>query len=992
MFSAAGKSAVASGYFLNNSLRFRSSATAYLNRTFATPTNNKIWTLSLWVKRSTLTTTQILFGTASEELRYIADDGASGVVDSFQYNAGAGYGFRASATYRDVSAWYHLVIATDTTQATAANRVKFYVNGVQATTDGTYDITQNTNTQINSAVAHNIGRRNSGSLYFDGYMTEINFVDGQALTPSSFGETSTTTGSWIPKAYTGTYGTNGFYLKFNQGLSTSYAGAFNGTSQYLTVADNAALELGSSNFCVETWVNYNSLAGSGGVLFGKIADNTSATGAWVISKNSNTGSMNFYATSNGSSYDMFNQANIGTLTAGTWNHIAVYRSGNTFYGALNGVVTVLGTSSSSIFNNTSAVGIGAAADGGGKVASSISNTRIVTGSAVYGTSTFTPPTSALTAITGTQLLTLQNATIIDNSTNAFTITNNGTTTTSVSYPFSTVGIGADSSPNFNNWTSNNISLTAGVTYDAMTDVPTLTSATVGNYAVINPLQTYYTNATLSNGNLNFSGGTSGIYALSTINISTGKWYCEFVFTTISGATSVVDCGFLVPGGANAVYYKSDSLKGLTSGESAYGASYTINDVIGMAVDFETKNVTFYKNGTSQGTFSFSTESWTGDWAFHARTRGTTTYAGNINFGQRPFAYTPPTGYKALNTYNLPDSTIVKGNKYMDATTYTGTGATLSVTNAGTFKPDFVWMKGRSNVRNNNLYDSVRGTTKELNSNTTGAETTNATGLTAFNSNGWTIGSDGGINTSSETYVGWQWQAGQGTTTVNTSGSISSNVSVNATAGFSVVTYTGTGSAATVGHGLGVAPKMVITKKRSDTSDWAFWITGFAGTELMELNGTGTKFTGATVWNSTTPTPTVFSVGSATQTNNSGGTYVAYLWSEIAGFSKFGSYTGNGSANGPFVYTGFRPKFILAKDSSFAGQEWTIYDTSRSTYNQAGNMLSPTLSAAETVWDGAYDILSNGFKLRTTDARENRSGSTFIYAAFAENPFKNSNAR
>jgi hypothetical protein len=186
--------------------------------------------------------------------------------------------------------------------------------------------------------------------------------------------------------------------------------------------------------------------------------------------------------------------------------------------------------------------------------------------------------------------------------------------------------------------------------------------------------------------------------------------------------------------------------------------------------------------------------------------------------------------------------------------------------------------------------------------------------------------------------------------------------------------------------------MVITKKRSGVSDWAFWITGFAGTELMELNGTGAKFTDATVWNSTTPTSTVFSVGSATQTNNSGGTYVAYLWSEIAGFSKFGSYTGNGSADGPFIYLGFRPKFILVKRTDGV-TSWFIHDTARDTYNVSNRNLYPNLNAAEevqTTWN--QDIVSNGFKTRGTSTELNASGGTYIYMAFAENPFKVSNAR
>jgi hypothetical protein len=341
-------------------------------------------------------------------------------------------------------------------------------------------------------------------------------------------------------------------------------------------------------------------------------------------------------------------------------------------------------------------------------------------------------------------------------------------------------------------------------------------------------------------------------------------------------------------------------------------------------------------------------------------------------------------------------TINRPNQHFDATTYTGTGATLSITNAGAFKPDFVWMKGRSNVRNNNLYDSVRGTTKELNSNNTLAETTNATGLTAFNSNGWTIGSDGGINTSSETYVGWQWKAGEGTTTVNTSGSISSNVSVNATAGFSIVTYTGTGANATVGHGLGVAPKLVIVKSRNNAYGWSTYHASLGATYLLKLNTTAAATNvGVTgYWNNTAPTSTVFTVGNDAEVNLNTATFVAYCWAEVEGYSKFGSYTGNGvNGNGPFVYCGFRPKFVMFKNTNTT-QNWIIMDTARDTKNKMTQWLSANDNGAEyTDSNIDVDFLSNGFKIRTSIGTElNGSGNSIIFAAFAEAPFKYSSAR
>jgi hypothetical protein len=511
------------------------------------------------------------------------------------------------------------------------------------------------------------------------------------------------------------------------------------------------------------------------------------------------------------------------------------------------------------------------------------------------------------------------------------------------------------------------------------------------------------NATLSNANMNFSGGTSGIYARGTIGIKTGKWYSEIVFTTISGASSTVDCGFISPDGQNVFYYKSDGNKGLTSGESAYGATYTTNDVIGVAVDFDARNVTFYKNNTSQGTFSFSSETWTDDWVIYARTRGTTTYAGYLNCGQRPFSYTPPTGFVRLNTFNLPDSTIKKGNTVMDATLWTGNGTSQTIVNAGQFKPDFVWIKRRDGSGQDHvLQDSNRGfgATTKLASSSTAAENTTggATGsewgyVTAANSNGFNItASTNGdqVNKNTWTYAGWQWQAGQGTNTSNTSGSITSTVSVNATAGFSVVTYASSSGTNTVGHGLGVAPKMVIWKSRTNTTDWVSYHASLGASKYINLNSTAAAVTNNLVWNNTAPTSTVVTIGSDLSTY---GNIVMYCWAEIAGFSKFGSYTGNGSADGPFVFTGFRPKFIIMKNSS-AVFSWYNFDTARLGYNDRNDQLYPNLSNAEDSSSGnqTIDILSNGFKIRNSTGNNNGNGNTIIYAAFAENPFKNANAR
>jgi len=367
---------------------------------------------------------------------------------------------------------------------------------------------------------------------------------------------------------------------------------------------------------------------------------------------------------------------------------------------------------------------------------------------------------------------------------------------------------------------------------------------------------------------------------------------------------------------------------------------------------------------------------------------------NFNFGQQPFAHTPPTGFVALNTFNLPTPTIgatasTTANKYMDATLYTGTGATLAVTNSGSMQPDFVWIKTRNQAGyGHELFDSVRGATKFLISNSTGAESTQATSLTAFNSNGFSVGAWGFINDPGDSVVAWQWRASNATAVTNTAGSITSSVSASTSAGFSIVTYTGNNTASTVGHGLGVAPSMYIVKLRSTTGAWGVYHSSLTPSQVLYLNTTD-AVDGSVIWNSTAPTSSVFSVGAHPTSNPSGQTLVAYCFAQVAGYSAFGSYTGNGSSDGTFVYLGFRPKFVITKKSS-STENWAIIDSSRSSYNLQGADLYADLSNAETT--SGYDLLSNGIKFRSSGGSWNASGATYIYMAFAETPFKYANAR
>jgi hypothetical protein len=333
--------------------------------------------------------------------------------------------------------------------------------------------------------------------------------------------------------------------------------------------------------------------------------------------------------------------------------------------------------------------------------------------------------------------------------------------------------------------------------------------------------------------------------------------------------------------------------------------------------------------------------------------------------------------------------------YFQTKLYAGNGSSQSITFDGSenMQPDWVWIKSRTDTRKHNLYDSVRGTNKRLVSNATSAEDepdSNA-GVNAFNSDGFTVGSETDVNGSSRNFVSWNWLAG-GSASSNSDGSITSSVSASTTAGFSIVSYTGTGSNATIGHGLNSSPKMVIVKDRDNSSyAWHVYHVGVGATKTIYLNLSNTPDTNSIYWNNTTPTSSVFSVGTSVTTNNSGDKFIAYCFADVKGYSKFGSYTGNGSTDGTFVYTGFKPAWVLVKRTD-GTQDWFIIDNKRNTFNVSDTALLPNASDADYTSTNIYgkDMLSNGFKVRGSSSRQNGSGNNYIYMAFAESPFVNSN--
>ena len=338
------------------------------------------------------------------------------------------------------------------------------------------------------------------------------------------------------------------------------------------------------------------------------------------------------------------------------------------------------------------------------------------------------------------------------------------------------------------------------------------------------------------------------------------------------------------------------------------------------------------------------------------------------------------------------TTVDDPSAYFKVQLFTGTGSSNAVSFNDTdtdMQPDMVWIKHRGATYNHVLTDVTRGVTEELYPNTDDNDVTNANGLTAFGSDGFTVGSDAGYNASSGAIVAWCWNTQGGAGSSNTDGSINTTTtSVNTTSKFSISTYTGTGSNATVGHGIGVKPDCIIVKRTDDDSRWQVYASTFGATKNLQLDDASALNDDATRWQDTEPTTTVFSLGTNGRVNESSGTFVAYAWNAVQGYSKFGKFTGNGNADGAFVYTGFSPAFLMVKLTSGAGQNWFMFDNKRSPFNINTKNLYADESGAEGTAD-RNDFLSNGFKFRESGAGENGSDKTYIYMAFAEAPFVNS---
>jgi len=999
------------GYSIDNSLRFNDDDSAYLSRTPSSAGNRKTWTWSGWLKFGNIKTADypkvIAWGTGGTELSFYFNGNN---LQVYEWSSGA-YQFNlvTDAIYRDPSAWYHLVVAFDTTQSTASNRIKIYINGSQVTSFSTETYpSEDFNTLLNSSTVMQLGVQSGAGDYYDGYLAEVHFIDGQALDHTSFGETGTY-GEWKPIEVTGmTYGTNGFYLDFGNtgdkhtitvqgdvqhttspkkiGDSSIHFLHNGGTADILKLSSYPSDLVFSGDFTYEFWA-YKDDTSSSGAVFG---NNESGYGVPCQWRMMSTGNMSIHM--NGSStWSMASGFGTSTsYTASVWQHWALVRSGSTITLYRDGVSQATTTSSQAQTLQGSSTFVIGGSQGSDYYNGHLDEIRI-SNTARY-TSGFTPSTTAFTDDANTMLLIHSDTTVFES-----------TTFTDDSGVVG--GLGTDASSNTNNWTVNNLAAT-----DQMLDSPT------NNFCTLNPIFKASANGTLAEGNLKRTNATSWALNASTMSMSTGKWYAEFLLVDNVDANAGIWRSDIW--NASGTYYSAnenyryDSNGGTLNGTSGVIATYTDydgGDILGLAYDGDNGKFYVAINNTwvnsanpASGTnaivtgltgkeFYFGCDANSGNSIFNfgqdSSFAGNKTAQGNQDSNSiGDFYYTPPTDFLALCTSNLPDPAVVP-SEHFNTVLYTGNNSTQVITGVG-FQPDFVWFKTRASASSHQLADSVRGVSKLLRSSSTAAEST-GTDITSFDSDGYTLAAEnqtGSINGSAESIVAWNWKAG-GTGVSNTSGSITSTVSANADAGFSIVSYTGDGNnGATFGHGLSSTPEIVFIKNRISVQNWVAWGGGSSALfGRMLLNTTNGNLTS---YNATFSSSLVTMPDYDQSWNGNTNNMIAYCFHSVDGYSKVGSYTGNGSADGTFVYTSFKPKYVMIRATGLA-ENWLIFDTPRSIHNVTDDYLMANRSNAESVndTDVKIDVLSNGFKIRGTNAGVCQSGANYIFLAFADVPFK-----
>ncbi len=1130
------------GHELDQSVRLNNDDGAYLTRTPTSAGNRKTWTWSAWVKRSSLSANQYLFQAR------IDDSTAEGNKVTFYFMSSDKIRVlnqttvwkETSAVFRDTSAWYHIVLTVDTTDSTATDRIKLYINGELALYSTSAGPSLNADLAVNSTSAtHHIGQEHGGYSYFDGYMSEINFIDGTALTPASFGETKD--GIWIPKDTSGlTFGTNGFRLTFKDDVVSE---GFNSVTWRGTGATNSISGLGFTPALVwikdrtDATVNYltdvvrgvdKELYSDGGTdgnsdtALGEYTDTNTLTtldadGFTVGSSTGTNGaaddmvawcweadtsfSNDASATSIGNvdstgrtntakgfsiitwtftnSVDNLVAHGLGAVpkfiivksrtTAYNWDVYHVGLSSPTKRLMLNQNGTEIAgffdtTPTSTVFEyNTSALS-------NNDVAIAYCWTDIA-GYSKFGSFTGNGGSQEITVGFKPALVVIKRALGASSNWHVFDNTRNPSNNRSNvlnwdrTAPEATNGTMTFSDTGFNDngWISDaghtiiymawadtreaaffkdvsgqgNHFTPVNLDYrDSVPDVPT------NNFATANSQHKRLDGTVaISEGNLKISAGASyggdNRFA-GTTAVSSGKWYFEMLRTDATGlgnqtATGVFDADTDLSSGN---YSGNPTSSGAATNEWALtdrgvavnGSTYTNlsgtvgtvtqNKVVQVAVDMDNKKIWFGIDNTFSGNpaagsgeaFSnlpntilpmlYTAESTQvfnfGQDSSFAGNKSTANSNADGN-GHGSFAYAPPTGFLALCSRNLPEPAIVDGSENFNTVLWTGNNsAPRSITGVG-FSPDWIWVKDRVAANNHVLVDTVRGISELLYSNSNIAAVTGASQISAVGTDGFTIGANTYMNEngSSNTYVGWNWLAAtafSNDASATSVGTIDCTGRVNTKAGLSIISYTGNGATgATVAHGLSSALEFYIIKNRDAGFSWTSYHAGKGAAHYIQLDSSGAA-TSTNDWNGTAPTSSVFTVsGDEGRINKNGTAYIAYCFHSVEGYSKVGSYVGNGNADGPFIHTGFRPAWILIKNITDANEEWEMWDNTRDPHNVVTQRLRASTNGAD-VSSTFMDFVSNGVKQRNYSGGYNASNKTYIYLAFADQPFKYSNAR
>ena len=969
-------------YTIDQSCLFDGSS-SYLSRTPASASNRILWTQSVWVKRCYL---DAFGGAAAIRYQYLLNtntgqnDGSYFYAsDTFEWIHDASQLRETDQRLMDVSAWYHLVWTFDSAQASEPNRSKLWINGAEVTDwNQEAEIGEDATMEINNTVLHAIGRNEwDDNNYFNGYMADYILIDGAALTADSFGETNSTTGQWVPIDPSGlTFGTNGFWLDFSDSTFLGKDARTSGDQVHSYASSQWSGATGSFSF-----------------TDGRI--DTTGDNKAIKSDDTFAGDFEFQ-----------------------WRYVD----------KANWVIGVYETGEDGTFNDSNSNGgMASMTDSWYIQASSVSANNDIK----YGSTTVVDSTTIANADVWNISRSSGTLKIERNGSTVHTWSQTSTNTVRMVFAQGDADADADSinwvdnSTLGNNWFSSGLAAA-----DQMTDSPT------NNHATLNPLMGPHSAInvySLSDGNLvtNATGDTRGYGTIPFDVEDADGFYWEAKMTSAATYPNIAIRSVAAvnneKGDPSATgrynFVGSDGNFATSSGASSYGSAWSGTADIVLGVLSKAGSLYFSIDGTVQNSGTAAITGLTGHYIplIFTDAGGGTPPSWEMRFAANMWS-TTPSGYKAICTANLPDPTIADPSAYFQTTIYTGDGeSSLAVNQAGnkTFEPGFVWIKNRDAADGHVLTDAVRGATKVVSSDSTAAETTDADTLTAFDSDGFTVGADVKVNTDTEKYVSWQWKTDGTSGSSNTDGTnITSTVSVNTTSGFSIVKYPGSGTASdTVGHGLGVTPELIMVRNLSEVSSWCVTHVSLATDKVLRLEGNEAEGDiGDGELDSPPNSSSVFGFNNGTSgtplkvVNESGDDYIAYVAAGVEGFSKFGKYTGNGVVDGPFCWTGFKPRFLITKRIN-ATEEWSMRDSARSGGefgsapgtggdNPTGgnglqwNIAANSSDAGEDSASGTRltDFVSNGFKIRATNTAVNASGSTYIWMAFAESPFKNATAR